>query len=218
MAPLNMSSESLEPTANVTTSPAVEPANVPPAEATATAIPIGDLIAREDYPQCVVGQTVEIRGSVGLVVQLVGQSLKVRQTEGRMLSFNVHVLRKLYGPVLRNEEIANAPAQRRTEPAAAKPEALRRTPVEPVAEPEPETAKAARLVVVNPDFDAPLTPIATLLKQADFPKCALGLHVEIAEFTGVVVELVNQSLRVLSADGLRRSYNVPALRKLYAGK
>lgn len=203
----------------MTTSPTVEPGNAQP-EAAAAAIPISDLIAREDYPQCVVGQTVEIRGSVGLVVQLVGQSLKVRQTEGRMLSFNVHVLRKLYGPVLRNEEIANAPAQRRTEPTAAKPEASKRAPVEPVAElePEPETARAARLVVVNPDFDAPLTPIATLLKQADFPKCALGLHVEIAEFTGVVVELVNQSLRVLSVDGLRRSYNVPALRKLYAGK
>ena len=38
---------------------------------------------------------------------------------------------------------------------------------------------------------------------------------EIAEFTGIVVEIVKQSLKVRSEEGVLRSYNGPILRKLY---
>lgn len=190
------------------------------------AIPIGELVVREDYPQCMVGQTVEIRGIVGRVTQLAGQSLKIRQAEGRMQSFNVHVLRKLYSPPVRYEPgaIANAPTARShsipsdtLEPSQAPaPEPEPEPQAEPEPGPEPETP--TRLEVAKPDFSAPLVSIVTLLQRSDFPRGVLGVHVDIGGFTGVVVEVMNQSLRVLSPEGQRRKYNGPALRKLYGGK
>jgi hypothetical protein len=146
--------------------------------------------------------------------------LKIRHAEGRMQSFNVNVLRKLYAPPVRQQPIAGAPASRPSPAPIRSSEASRDSEpeAEPAAEPEPETRTPNRWTIATPDFNAPLVSIVTLLQQADFPRSALGAHVDIGGYTGVVVEVVNQSLRVLSPEGQRRNYNGPALRKLYAGK
>ena len=72
-----------------------------------------------------------------------------------------------------------------------------------------------RVFIEEPDFGLPIRPITEFVDREDFPKCAYGEHVAIAEFTGIVVELVKQSLKVRSEDGILRSYNGPILRKLY---
>ena len=51
--------------------------------------------------------------------------------------------------------------------------------------------------------------------RADFPKCTFGEHIDVVGYTGVVVEIVKKSLKVLSAEGDMRSYNADVLRKLY---
>jgi hypothetical protein len=43
----------------------------------------------------------------------------------------------------------------------------------------------------------------------------LGEHVEIGDYTGVVVQIVNRSLKVRSRAETTRSYNADALKKLY---
>ena len=48
-----------------------------------------------------------------------------------------------------------------------------------------------------------------------FPKCAFGEYVDIRGYAGVVVEIVNQSLKVRSPEGSIRSYNATGLRKLF---
>src|SRR5262245_35135557 len=60
--------------------------------------PISEFAAREDFPQCAMGAQVDIGGYVGLVADIVHNSLKVRSPEGHTKSFNFHTLRKLYGP------------------------------------------------------------------------------------------------------------------------
>ena len=51
--------------------------------------------------------------------------------------------------------------------------------------------------------------------KPDFPKCAYGKHVDILGYTGVVVEIVQGSLKIQSATGTTRSYNSEVLKKLY---
>src|SRR5262245_33227952 len=64
--------------------------------APATATPIGDLVSRDDFPQCALDRLVDIGGVTGMVVDLVGQSLKVKSPDGTITSFNHRVLRRLY--------------------------------------------------------------------------------------------------------------------------
>lgn len=172
--------------------------------------PIGEFAGRPDFPRCTLGEQVDIGGRTGIVTQIVGQSLKVKSPQGAVQSFNAQTLRKLYGPVVRPEIQAQPKADEAT---YERPRVTRQPKMVESEEVLPEAPP--RVFIAEPDFDRPLKPIMELVDRADFPKCAYGEHVEIAEFTGVVVEIVKQSLKVRASDGYLRSYNGPILRKLY---
>ncbi len=152
--------------------------------------PISDLVADPEFPGSAMGARVDIKGFIGVVAAVVNNSIKVRSAEGNTVSFNFHALRRLYGRPIPPE------------PAPASPPA-----------PEPQ---AKGPVILEPDFNAPLVPIETLLPEADFPACALGIFVDFHGFAGVVVELVGRSLKVRSRQGATRSYNADGLGKIYA--
>jgi hypothetical protein len=59
------------------------------------------------------------------------------------------------------------------------------------------------------------TPIAEFAGLADFPECALGQLIDIGGFSGVLVNIVNQSIKVRSAEGRTQSFNTYRLRVLY---
>lgn len=71
-------------------------------------------------------------------------------------------------------------------------------------------------VITEPDFSGPPQPIGQWTERADFPQCALGAHVSIHGFAGVVVEIVNQSLKVRSQDGITQRFNAYRLKTLFA--
>ena len=196
--------------------------------------PIAEFVGLPDFPRCTVGAYVDIGGFAGIVADIVNNSIKVRSPEGISQSFNFNRLRMLYGP---------PPAK--VEPLVATPEPERpRERPQPVERPTERVAERAterpsergerfervvekeepaprpvprREVVAEPDFSQPVKLISVLAGRADFPKCALGEHVEIVGYSGVVVEIVNQSLKVLSLEGTTRSYNAMALKKLHGG-
>jgi hypothetical protein len=162
---------------------------------------IAELVAAADFPRCALGEFVDIGGYTGVVTEVVNQSLKVRSPEGRTKSFNVGGLRRIYGPAVRPEpypEVAPVPAAR-----------PRETP-EP---PPPSPAKAE--AQVEPDFSKPIRSIGEFVKRPDYPECVLGEHVAIAGYAGVVVQIVNRSLKVRSQGETTRSYNADALRRLH---
>ena len=73
-----------------------------------------------------------------------------------------------------------------------------------------------RKVITEPDFSGEPQPIGTLTERADFPQCALGVHVNIRGFAGVVVEIVKQSIVVLASDGTAQRFNAYRLKALFA--
>lgn len=154
--------------------------------------PIAEFAGREDYPQCTLGQFVDIGGVEGEIFDIVSNSLKLRTTEGRTQSFNYHTVKKLYGPVVHIEPV------------------MPRKEEEPPATPPP-----APLEIPNPDFDQELKSISEFTGQADFPQCTLGKLVEINGYVGVVVEIQDQSMKVRSRNGTSRKYNGEILRKLH---
>ncbi len=158
--------------------------------------PVSELVADPDFPNSAVGALVDIGGNTGVITEVVKNSIKVRSAEGRMMSYNFHSLRKLYGPRL-------APAEPLVEPAPASA---------PVSPPE------AKRVIVEPNFNSPLVPVESLVQHPNFPHCALGVFIDFHGFTGVMVELVNRSLKVRSHEGSTRSYNADGLRKLYSNQ
>lgn len=188
-----------------------EPAAVPlPAQSepglNRSAKPIAELLLQPGFPKSALGETVDIGGYIGVVADVVNQSLKVRSSEGVTKSFNAGGLRKLYGPRVLPEPY---PQPHEAEsPAPPRPRAIRR-------EETPSPPPPKREVVAEPDFAKPVKKISDLARLPDFPKCALGEHVEIAGYTGVVVEIVNRSLKVRSQAEITRSYNADALRRLY---
>jgi hypothetical protein len=168
--------------------------------------PIGELITDEDFPRSALGKLVDIGGYTGVVTDVVRESLKVRSPEGGTKSFNANGLRRIYGPVVRPEPQPTPsfstfspppPRERRAEPE----------PPPPAPKPEP--------VIIEPDFTKPVRKIGDLVKQPEYPQCVLGEHVEIAGYTGVVVQIVNRSLKVRAQSEITRSYNADALRRLY---
>lgn len=163
-----------------------------PAEST-TPTPIAELAARADFPMCTLNQLVDIGGYAGTVVDIVQNSLKVRSAENSTKSFNYHTLKKLYGP--RVEYVA--------------PPTAVATPAEP-AKVEPK-----RNIIAEPNFAAPVKQLTEFLSRPDFPQCTFGEHLEINGYTGVVVEIVNGSLKVRSQEEVTRSYNGAVLKKLY---
>ncbi len=86
------------------------------------------------------------------------------------------------------------------------------------ASPDSETTPSAptRKVITEPDFSGTPTPIGQLTERADFPQCAVGVYVSIHGFAGVVVEIVNQSLKVRSPDGISQRFNAYRLKTLFA--
>lgn len=191
--------------------PPVAAGDLPPAR------PIGEFAGREDFPACTLNVHLDIGGFTGVVIKIINQSLKVKSPEGAVQSFNAIRLKRIYGPVIRPEfhEPARADETRRPAPLVSR---------RPEPEPEPEVAAEPppppprREYIAQPNFDAPVKPITEFAGRADFPKCALGEHLEINGANGVAVEVVNQSLKVRAPEGLLRSYNIPVLRKLYGDK
>jgi hypothetical protein len=156
--------------------------------------PISELVSDPNFPNSAVGQKVDIKGNIGVVVEVVKNSIKVRSAEGKTMSYNFHALRKLYGPRI-------APAETTVEPA----------PASAPASPPP----AKRDVILEPNFNSPLVPIESLVRRPDFPRCALGLFIDLHGFAGVMIELVGRSLKVRSREGSTHSYNAEGLRKVY---
>ena len=68
---------------------------------------------------------------------------------------------------------------------------------------------------VQISFDKPLVPIAEIVSRPDFPHSAVGEFVDIAGFTGVIVEVIQNSIKVASPEGFTRRFNHHRLRELY---
>jgi hypothetical protein len=167
--------------------------------------PIADFVSLPDFPKCALGEHLDIGGFTGVLIEIVNQSLKFKSPEGATRSFNIHRLRVLYGPAIRPEPIlVSEPVAPRKETVVQKPVAEKVAPVKP-----------KRVFIAEPDYTAPAKPIQDFAGLAQFPACVYGVHVDVVGFTGVVVEIINQSLKVRSEDGITRSYNAGALKSLY---
>jgi len=59
------------------------------------------------------------------------------------------------------------------------------------------------------------TLIRDLTDLPDFPACTVGMNVDIGGFHGVVLEIVNRSMRVKAPEGNIQSFNTQVLKKLY---
>lgn len=91
-----------------------------------------------------------------------------------------------------------------------------RPPAEPDQPDEPTPDAPARRLIAEPDFSGDPQPIEQFAVRTDFPQCALGAHIDIRGFAGVVVEIVNQSIRVSSSEGVTQRFNSHRLRALCA--
>ncbi|MFO1460878.1 MAG: hypothetical protein U1G08_15910 [Verrucomicrobiota bacterium] len=167
-----------------------------------TPMPISSMTGRADWPRCALGAYVDIHGFEGVVIQISNQSIRVRSSDRITQQFNAHRLKVLFAPPDRTTPVRSIQIP---------------GPEVPASEPEPPAAAAepVRNVVETPDYTAPVRAIRTYASRVDFPGCALGKHVEIPGYAGVVVEIVGGSLKVRSQEGQTRSFNAVALRKLY---
>jgi hypothetical protein len=173
----------------------------PPAGPASAPTPIAELLESPDFPKSALGKWVDIGGYTGVVTDIVNQSLKVRSPEGALKSFNANGLRRIYLRVIPPEPPPSLRPSLAPSPRAAEPE-------EPPAAPKPPPT-------IEPDFTRPVKDIALLVTRPDYPQGILGEHVQIADYTGVVVQIVKRSLKVRSHAEITRSYNADALRKLY---
>ena len=164
---------------------------------------ISELLTVPDFPQSALGEHVDIGGYTGVVVDIVRQSLKVRSREGTTKSFNANGLRRIYGPPIRPEPFH----EEIPDPVAAAPVVAAPNPAAPALPPPPAQ--------LEPDFTRPVKKIEDLVSQPDYPQSLLSEHIQIADYTGVVVQIVMRSLKVRSSAGATRSYNADALKKLY---
>jgi hypothetical protein len=164
---------------------------------------IAELVTDPDFPKSALGLHVDIGGITGVITEIVKHSVKLRTPEGQLKSYNAFTLCKLYAPAAHFEpepppvEIPAAPAATGED---SEPE-----------EPEHE-------FLSTPDFSQPLQPMSDWVQRADFPQCAFGAHVDLGGYSGVVVQIVRQSLKILSQEGDLRSYNASVLRKLHGGR
>ena len=161
--------------------------------------PIAEVVILPDYPKCLLGLQIDIGGFSGVVVQLNGQSMRVRSRSGDAQNFNANVLRRIYGPT-QKPKVSEAPAR----PTYKQPA------------PAPAAPVAQRNVIANPDFTQPVKPLQEFVTREDFPQCTFGQHIEINGINGVVIEIVKGSMKVKSSEGVTRSYNAIALRRLHA--
>jgi len=70
------------------------------------------------------------------------------------------------------------------------------------------------MVITEPDYSGPPQAIGELAVRADFPQCALGAYIDIRGFAGVVVEIVHQSIKVRSPEGITQRFNSYRLKTL----
>jgi hypothetical protein len=175
-----------------------------PPDFSVTALPIGQLTERADWPQCALGIHVSIHGFEGVVVEIINQSFKVVAHDRTTQRFNAGRLKTLFAP----------PERPKSTPFVEPPKpVVRAKPVQEESEPEPEPP--ARVYIAEPDFSQPVRPIRAYAGEGDFPQCAYGKHVDIPGYSGVVVEIVKGSLKVQSEEGSVRSFNGATLKKLY---
>lgn len=73
-----------------------------------------------------------------------------------------------------------------------------------------------RVAQPAPDFSGPPRPIEEVVREPGFPQSARGVYLDIRGFTGVVVDIVKDSLKVRSPEGITRSYNANRLKTLFA--
>lgn len=213
MSSLNSSEIPVESTAVVSA-----PGNPDQPDFTRPVRAMKEFAGRADFPECILGEHIDISGFAGVVVAIVKHSIKVKSPEGLTQSFNVNRLRTLFAPPVRIEAPVSAPSPTVDAESAPRPVTRRRPePVEDDAPPAPAAPAPVREVIEEPDFTLPVVQIRDLVGRDDFPKCAFGQQVEINGFTGVVVEIVKQSLRVRSVDGYLQSFNGPILKKLHGG-
>ena len=165
--------------------------------------PVADFVTRPDFPQCVLGEHLDLGGYTGVVVAVVKQSIKVRSVDGATRSFKSYGLQRIYAPP---PEVAPVLEWSPPPPGDA-----------PAVEAQPAKAVPARDVIEEPNFEQAIRPIIGLLNSPDFPRSALGQQVDIGGYIGVVVEIVNQSLKVRSREGTSRNYNLSRLRAIYGG-
>ncbi len=85
-------------------------------------------------------------------------------------------------------------------------------PVSPENVSAPPEGKPA----IQPDFSTPAVPIGQFTERPDWPQCALGVHVSIHGFEGVVIEVINHSIRVISSERLTQRFNASRLKTLFA--
>jgi hypothetical protein len=90
------------------------------------------------------------------------------------------------------------------------------SPESPSPDHESTPAAPASKAVSQPDFSGTPQPIGQWTERPDFPQCALGAYVSIHGFAGVVVEIVNQSLKVRSPEGISQRFNAYRLKTLFA--
>ena len=163
--------------------------------------PIAEFAGRPDFPECALGEHIDIGGYAGVLVEIVNHSIKVKSPEGIMQSFNFPRLRQIYGPDPRREvnEVSIPVEQPRSVPRP----------------PEPPPPAPKRKVITEPNFDQKVKAIRVFASRPDFPECALGEYVDIRGYSGVVVEIANQSLTVMSRERERRRFDESLLRRLY---
>jgi hypothetical protein len=77
------------------------------------------------------------------------------------------------------------------------------------------TAYAVETLMPERNPEPPVKPISELVTDPDFPNSAVGKQVDIRGYTGVIMEVVKNSIKVRSAEGKTVSYNFHTLRKLY---
>jgi hypothetical protein len=69
--------------------------------------------------------------------------------------------------------------------------------------------------MTDPKLELPVRPISDLVGHPEFPNSAVGMLVDIKGFIGVLVGVVNNSIKVRSEEGHTVSYNFHTLRRLY---
>lgn len=89
-------------------------------------------------------------------------------------------------------------------------------PENTVQVPEATPAAPTSRVITDPDFSGTAQPIGSMTERADWPQCALGALVDIHGFEGVVIEIINQSIKVRSSDRITQRFNAYRLKVLFA--
>lgn len=187
-------------------SPAAEPEAAPAPVIPALnfdrpAKPIIEFASRADFPKCTLGEFLNIGGYAGVVVEIVKQSLKVQSAEGRTMSFNANGLRKLYGT-----EVTPSVQHSEAMPVRSISVEERVEETETAPKPKPE---------VKLDYTQPVKVIRAFAGRRDFPECALGQFVDVRGFSGIVVQIIDESLELRAEDGTTRSYDIEGLRKIF---